>query len=80
MPDELHPRERLVLEGLADGLTLAEIAAENRLSLATVKSWTERLYETLGARRQAHAVAIGYRLGLLPLPVVVEVVAGVCGG
>ncbi len=71
---DLHPRERQVLESLARGLTLQDIAAEQRYSIHTIKSRAERLYEKLGVRTQGHAVAVGYQRGLLRLP------AGVPGG
>lgn len=54
----------LVLRGLAAGMTRAEMAALLDRTENTAKTHTLSLYRRLGARNAAHAVAIGYQLGL----------------
>jgi DNA-binding NarL/FixJ family response regulator len=58
---------RPVLELMADGFTYDEIAALLHLSAQGVKSRARSLCALLGARDKAHAVAIGFRKGLLEL-------------
>jgi hypothetical protein len=53
------------LELIADGYTDAEIAAQLHLSLDAVKSRVKRILRALQAEDRAHAVAIGWQLGLL---------------
>jgi DNA-binding NarL/FixJ family response regulator len=61
----LTPREREVLEAIADGETNREIAAKLFLSPHTVKEHTSALYRKLGARNRAEAVQRAQRIGLL---------------
>jgi len=63
--DGLSPRELDVLRAAADGSTNREIAAALFVSEATVKTHLLHLYDKLGARDRASAVAIAYRRGLL---------------
>ena len=63
--DPLTARERQVLDGLAEGLGNAEIAAEMFLSADTVKDHVKHLLTKLGARNRTHAVALAYHRGLL---------------
>jgi two-component system, NarL family, nitrate/nitrite response regulator NarL len=61
----LTGREREVLRMTADGRSAPRIAAELHLSTATVKTHLQSLYEKLGVRDRAAAVATAMRLGLL---------------
>ena len=61
----LSGRERELLEFAAEGLTTAEIAERLYLSPNTVKTYWQRLYEKLGARDRASAIAEAIRRGLL---------------
>ena len=57
--------EREVLEGLAAGMSNAEIGRQMYLSEDTVKTHARRLYRKLDATDRAAAVANGFRWGLL---------------
>jgi DNA-binding NarL/FixJ family response regulator len=61
----LTERELQVLRGMADGKSNAEIGRELYVSEDTVKTHARRLFRKLGARDRAHAVAAGFRLGLV---------------
>jgi DNA-binding NarL/FixJ family response regulator len=58
-------RELEVLALLADGLVNREIAARLFLSEETIKSHVCHLLAKLHARSRAHAVALGFRRGLI---------------
>lgn len=58
-------RESQVLQLIADGLVNREIGERLFLSEETVKSHVRHLLAKLQARSRAHAVAIGYRRGLI---------------
>jgi two-component system response regulator DesR len=60
----LSPREREVLELIAEGSTNREIAAALHLSPHTIKEHTSSLYRKLGAKNRAEAVQRAQRLGL----------------
>jgi DNA-binding NarL/FixJ family response regulator len=62
---DLTPRERHVLEALAEGQSNKEIAQRLSLSEETVKSHLRSLYEKLGAADRAHAVSIALRQRLI---------------
>lgn len=69
-PDEdpapaLSPREQQVLEGLARGLTTAEIAGALELGTETVKTHLSRLYRKLHVADRVQAVVAAMRRGLL---------------
>ena len=59
------PRELEVLQLVADGLVNREIGQRLFLSEETVKSHVRHLLAKLQARSRAHAVAVGYRRGLI---------------
>ena len=61
----LTERELQVLRGMSDGMSNAEIGRELFVSEDTVKTHARRLFRKLGARDRAHAVASGFRLGLV---------------
>ncbi|HET6509160.1 MAG TPA: LuxR C-terminal-related transcriptional regulator [Baekduia sp.] len=58
-------REGQMLERIAEGLSVADIAAELHLSQATVKTHLRSLYAKLEVSERAAAVAAGMRRGLL---------------
>ncbi len=64
----LTEREREVLQSLADGRTVEEIAAALHLSQHTVRNHIRRAMNDLGVRRRLDAVISASRLGLIELP------------
>ena len=61
----LTERELQVLRGMTEGRSNAEIGRELYVSEDTVKTHARRLFRKLGARDRAHAVAVGFRQGLV---------------
>ncbi|MEX0592841.1 MAG: LuxR C-terminal-related transcriptional regulator [Nitriliruptoraceae bacterium] len=61
----LSPRQQQVLELMAKGMTNAEIGAELGVTERTVKAYAQELYDKLGVRNRAGAVAEAAKLGLL---------------
>jgi len=55
----LSPREKTVLRHLADGLTVAQIAARLSVGEESVQTFIKRSKRKLGAKSQLHAVALG---------------------
>lgn len=62
---ELTPRQLEILQGLAEGLNARQIGERLFISVHTVKSLRDKVYIALGADNGPHAVAIGYRRGIL---------------
>lgn len=62
----LTPREREVLELLAEGLTNAAIAERLTVSVHTVRNHVANLSAKLGASSKLEALSIAVRQGLLP--------------
>jgi len=62
---ELTPREVLVLKRLALGDTQVEVAAHLGTSFETVRKQAKLARARLGARTNAHAVAIAISLDLI---------------
>ena len=62
---QLSPREREVLELLADGLGVAQISRRLFISESTAKTHISKLYEKLGAANRAQALMTALRLGLI---------------
>lgn len=62
---QLSPREREVLNLLADGLGVAQISRQLYISESTTKTHISKLYEKLGAGNRAQALMTALRLGLL---------------
>ncbi|MFB9658480.1 DNA-binding response regulator [Glycomyces mayteni] len=58
-------REMEVLRAMSEGHSNAEIGRLLFLSEDTIKTHARHLYRKLGARDRAHAVAAGFRIGLL---------------
>ena len=56
-PEDLSPREREVLELLANGYLYKEIAEALGISVPTVNTYIRRIYEKLHVRSRAQAVA-----------------------
>ena len=59
------PREAEVLQLISDGLVNREIGERLFLSEETVKSHVRHILAKLQARSRAHAVAVGFRRGLI---------------
>lgn len=64
-PPALTEREMQVLSGMSRGRSNAEIGRELYLSEDTVKTHARRLFRKVGATDRAHAVALGFRWGLV---------------
>ena len=65
--DALTPREIDVLRLIAGGNANKEIAAQLSLTEETVKSHVRNLLGKLGANDRTHAVAIGFKRGIIDL-------------
>lgn len=61
----LTPRERDVLEAMADGLATKAIARKLGVAVKTVENHKIRVFDKLGVRTQAHAVSVAIGQGLL---------------
>jgi two-component system response regulator NreC len=61
----LTPREQTILRLIAQGLTNRQIAERLSLSLNTVKTHRQHIYEKLGLHRRADLVAYALRRGLI---------------
>lgn len=61
----LTERELQVLRGMSLGQSNGEIGHDLFLSEDTIKTHARRLFKKLGARDRAHAVAVGFRRGLV---------------
>jgi DNA-binding NarL/FixJ family response regulator len=59
--DTLSERQCDVLRLIAEGLTSKEIAARLGVTLKTVATHTERIFDKLGASNRTHAAALWYR-------------------
>ena len=63
---QLTRKERALLEALAQGLTNKDLARDFGISANTVKFHLSNLFEKLGVRNRAHAVAFYYSARLPP--------------
>jgi DNA-binding NarL/FixJ family response regulator len=62
---ELTPREREVLEAIAEGLSNAELASRFFLSEATIKTHVRRILTKLDLRDRVQAVVYAYENGIV---------------
>jgi pimeloyl-ACP methyl ester carboxylesterase/DNA-binding CsgD family transcriptional regulator len=62
--DELTPRERAVLEGIAEGLNNAEIAAALELSEKTVRNHITRVFDKICVEHRYQAIVLAREAGL----------------
>ncbi|HEX5508725.1 MAG TPA: LuxR C-terminal-related transcriptional regulator [Pseudolabrys sp.] len=62
--DELTPRERLVLEGIAAGQSNSEIAGSLRLSEKTVRNHITRVFDKIGVEHRYEAIVRAREAGL----------------
>ena len=67
MTEPLSPRQLSVLSAIAEGDTYGEAARRLLVSSSTVKAALEAARNKLGARSNAHAVALAYEAGILPV-------------
>jgi DNA-binding NarL/FixJ family response regulator len=65
LEQEPTPREIQVLQLISEGLVNRDIGRVLFLSEETVKSHVRHLLAKLQARSRAHAVAVGFRRGIL---------------
>ncbi len=63
---ELNKRELEVLTLMAEGCSNQEIAARLFVSLSTVKTHNQNLFEKLDVKRRTQAIEKGKRLSLIP--------------
>jgi DNA-binding NarL/FixJ family response regulator len=61
----LSKREREILQKVAEGATTRLVASDLGISPHTVKTHLERIFEKLGAKDRAQAVAIAIRTGIV---------------
>lgn len=65
---QLSPREREVLDLLAEGLGVAQISRRLFISDSTTKTHISKLYEKLGAGNRAQAIMAALKQGLIEPP------------
>ena len=63
---DLSKRELEILGLLAEGLSNQEIAARLFVSLSTVKTHLQNLFQKLDVKRRTQAIEKAKRLGLIP--------------
>jgi two-component system response regulator DesR len=64
-PTQLRPREVDVLRLMAAGKTTKDIAIELKLTVNTVRSYTQALMEKLGAHTRVQAIVLAQKLQLI---------------
>jgi DNA-binding NarL/FixJ family response regulator len=66
MIDDLSPREKEILEAIAEGVTTAKgLGAYLFLSEKTIKVYLSEMYRKLGATNMTQALVVGLRKGLV---------------
>ncbi len=65
---QLSPREKEVLDLLAEGFGVAQISRRLFISESTTKTHISKLYEKLGAGNRAQAIMAALRMGLIQPP------------
>jgi DNA-binding NarL/FixJ family response regulator len=65
---QLSPRDKEVLDLLAEGLGVSQISRRLYISDSTTKTHISKLYEKLGAGNRAQAIMAALRLGLIESP------------
>lgn len=65
---QLSPREKEVLDLLAEGLGVSQISRRLYISDSTTKTHISKLYEKLGAGNRAQAIMAALKLGLIEAP------------
>jgi DNA-binding NarL/FixJ family response regulator len=63
--EQLNTRHREILTFMSEGASRPEIAKRLGISEATVRSHSKAIFAKLGVNERAHAVAVGFRLGLI---------------
>ena len=58
---ELSPREREVLQLVADGMSTKQASVDLGIAESTVKTYLRAIFDKLGATHRAHAVALALR-------------------
>lgn len=58
---DLSPREREVLQLVADGMSTKQASVELGIAESTVKTYLRTIFDKLGATHRAHAVALALR-------------------
>ncbi len=66
LPVALSPRQRVVLDGIADGLTEKQIASQLGITPRSVRTYLSQLMALLDAHSRGQLVARAVTLGLLP--------------
>lgn len=66
-PVQIPPRERQVLTLIANGFSEQQVARALHVTVNTVKTFSRRARQRLGAATTVHAVTLAYRSGALPL-------------
>jgi LuxR family transcriptional regulator, maltose regulon positive regulatory protein len=64
-PDVLTPRQVAIMQMLADGLPLRQIATRLHIAYETVRTHLTRIYLAIGVQGQAGAVAWALRHGVI---------------
>ena len=65
--DRLSPRQREVLQLIADGCSTPEVASKLYISQKTVKNHLASIYQKLDARDRTQAVLQAVRMGIIHL-------------
>ena len=68
MSPRLTPREREVLQNLAEGRGTAQVARELAISPLTVQSHVKSILEKLGVHSKIEAVTLAFRRGMVEVP------------